>query len=367
MTCRSDLTAKGEYMRELLQRVKRFLLVLALALIALIAWAAYTGRASGFIEWLRALWQDMHPAITEKTIPSVEGGLSGEVRIHFIDVGQGDATFIEFPDGSSMLIDAGVPERGPDVVAYIRALGYDSIGCVLASHPHQDHIGGLDVLIRSFEIGQVWAPDAANDTLAYYDFLNACIDTGETIETAFLGSVLMQGDGWRADCIGPRTGASFLELNQASAIVLVQVGPQRVLLPADASVQTIGRAVNIRVDVLKVGHHGSLTSTSVRLIDRLNPDIAIISYGVGNPYGLPDDAVLSALAPTELYGTGANGTVTMTLDGTSAVVSVEREGYPVSGVPSHQTQDVSSEVHIGSFTGYLAAIEELRKRLHRIG
>lgn len=317
-----------------LKKLKHILIVLALALAALIIWGIWTGHAAAFIEWIQALWEDSHPAITERNLPPVEGELDGEVRIHFIDVGQGDATFIEYPDGSCMLVDAGIPEQGGDVVAYIRGLGYDRIDCVLATHPHQDHIGGLDVVIRALEIGQVWAPDASNTTLAYYDFLAACADTGETIEQACTGSILMRGDGWRADVISPRRGASFADLNQASAIVLLQVGETRVLLPADASISTIARSTNIRIDVLKVGHHGSLTSTSDWLVDRLRPSVAVVSYGIGNPYGLPSGNVLSMLSTTELYGTGANGTVVLSLDGSSVDARVEREGRPASGASS---------------------------------
>ena len=353
-------------MAEFLEKLKRILIVLALALAALVVWGIWTGHAAIFIEWLQALWEDSHPAITERNLPPVEGELDGAVRIHFIDVGQGDATFIEFPDGSCMLVDAGIPERGGDVVAYIRGLGYDRIDCVLATHPHQDHIGGLDVVIRALEIGQVWAPDASNTTLAYYDFLAACADTGETIERACTGSVLTRGDGWRADVISPRRGADFADLNQASAIVLLQVGETRVLLPADASISTIARATNIRIDVLKVGHHGSLTSTSDWLVDRLRPSVAVVSYGIGNPYGLPSGNVLSMLSSTELYGTGANGTVVLTLDGSTVDVEVEREGTPESGASSYREDRESPEVYPDDPSFFQHVIEVLHGLLFRI-
>ncbi|MBQ6522226.1 MAG: MBL fold metallo-hydrolase [Atopobiaceae bacterium] len=352
-------------MAEFLKKLKRILIVIALALAALVIWGIWTGHAATFIEWLQALWEDAHPAITERNLPPVEGELDGAVRIHFIDVGQGDATFVEFPDGSCMLVDAGIPERGGDVVAFIRSLGYDRIDCVLATHPHQDHIGGLDVVIRALEIGQVWAPDASNTTLAYYDFLAACADTGETIELAATGSTLMLGNGWRADVISPRKGASFPDLNQASAIVLLQVGETRVLLPADASISTIARATNIRIDVLKVGHHGSLTSTSDWLVDRLRPTVAVVSYGIGNPYGLPSGNVLSMLSSAELYGTGANGTVVLTLDGSTVEAEVEREGTPESGASSYREDRDSPEVYPDDPSFFQRTIEGLHDLLFR--
>lgn len=350
-------------MHDFLQRVKRFLIIFALALAALIIWAIYTGHASIFIDWLQALWQDAHPAITEQNLPQVEGDPAAPVRIHFIDVGQGDATFIEFGDGTCMLVDAGTPERGVDVVSYIRELGYDHIDCVLATHPHQDHIGGLDVVIRAFEIGQMWAPDATNTTLAYYDFLTACADTGEDIATARLGETLAQGVGYRADLIAPRRGAYFADLNQVSAIVLLQVGEKRILLPADAGTDAICRATNIHVDLLKVGHHGSNTSTSERLVERLSPGITVISYGVGNPYGLPAQHVLDELAATELYGTGANGTVIATVDGASIEIACEHEGYPENGASSYREDSPSPEVYPDNPTSFQEFIDQLRDRL----
>ncbi len=354
-------------MAELLKKLKRFLIIFLIALAALVIWAVYTGHAAPFIEWIHALWQDSHPSITEQNVPPVEGELEGTVRIHFIDVGQGDATFIEFGDGTCMLVDAGIAERGPDVISYIRALGYERIDCILATHPHQDHIGGLDVVIRAFDVGQVWAPDATNTTLAYYDFLAACEDTGESIATARLGETLMRGSGYRADCIGPRKGAYFSDLNQASAIVLLQVGETRVLLPADASTETIGRATNIHIDVLKVGHHGSSTSTSSWLVERLAPEVAIISYGVGNPYGLPTSQVLSALSSTELYGTGANGTVVVELDGSTVSVTAEREGRPKSGAGSYREDSPSPEIYPDDPSTFQEFIEELHDKLFGTG
>ena len=122
---------------------------------------------------------------------------------------------------------------------------------------------------------------------------------------------------------------------------------------------------NLESDVLKVGHHGSLTSTSDWLVDRLRPSVAVVSYGIGNPYGLPSGNVLSMLSTTELYGTGANGTVVLSLDGSSVDARVEREGRPASGASSYREDRESPEIYPEDTSFFQHVIEGLRELLFR--
>ena len=253
------------------------------------------------------------------------------LRAHFIDVGQGDSEFIELPDGRSLLIDGGPTDEGEKVLSYIKGLGYSRIEYVVATHPHEDHIGGLTTVISSLDVGELWAPDASANTRAFEGFLDAIESRGIETHGASGGKAIGSGGAYSIQILGPQGGAQFDDLNDASAIVLVTYGQNRFLFTGDAPSDLISRACGSHVDVLKVGHHGSGTSTNSGLVASLNPTYAVISYGTGNPYGHPTQEALDALSGTTVYGTGANGTVTIESDGTNLSASAERDGTVVAG------------------------------------
>ena len=260
-----------------------------------------------------------------------DGGPARTLRAHFIDVGQGDSEFIELPDGRSLLIDGGPTDAGEKVLSYIKGLGYSRIDYVVATHPHEDHIGGLTTVISSLDVGELWAPDASANTRAFEGFLDAIESRGIETHGASGGKAIGSGGAYSIQILGPQGGAQFDDLNDASAIVLVTYGQNRFLFTGDAPSDLISRACGSHVDVLKVGHHGSGTSTNSGLVASLNPTYAVISYGTGNPYGHPTQEALDALSGTTVYGTGANGTVTIESDGTNLSASAERDGTVVAG------------------------------------
>ena len=266
-------------------------------------------------------------ALAKKPTPQPEGTL----KAHFIDVGQGDSEFIELPDGKSLLIDGGPTDTGGKVLSYIKDLGYSRIDYVVATHPHEDHIGGLTTVISSLDVGEVWAPDASTNTRAFENFLDAIESRGIETHGASAGKAIGNSDAYSIQILGPQSGASFDDLNDASAIVLITFGQNTFLFTGDASSSLISQACNSHVDVLKVGHHGSRTSTNASLVARLSPTYAVISYGIGNSYGHPTQDALDALSGTTVYGTGANGTVTIESDGTNLSVSTEKDGAVVAG------------------------------------
>lgn len=254
-----------------------------------------------------------------------EPAATGTLTAHFIDVGQGDSSFYQLPDGKTMLVDAGTTESGSTVVSYLRGLGVERIDYLVATHPHEDHIGGMPAVFSAFEIGQVWAPRATHDTQCYEDFLNAVASEGLTIQAAEAGKQVCSGGGCTVQVTAPAQNADPEDLNDWSAVLLVTFGDTSLLLTGDAGTDVVDGAVSDSVDVLKVGHHGSETSTTAALASKLAPRISIISCGAGNDYGHPDQSVLDALASSTIYRTDLNGTVVVTSDGASVTATPARE------------------------------------------
>ena len=244
-------------------------------------------------------------------------GLNDELRVSFIDVGQGDSEFIELPNGETMLIDAGTNETGKNVVDYIKSLGYTSINYVVGTHPHEDHIGGLDDVIKTFDIGSIYMPKVTADTKTFEDVLDAAESKNLMINTAKSGVSIMDTEDLSVKFLAP-TLDSYENTNDYSAVVKVVYGDTSYLFTGDAeefSENLITDDVN--VDVLKVGHHGSSTSTSTEFLKKVSPSSAVISCGKGNSYGHPHSETLQKLADmgTAVYRTDELGTIVSVSDG----------------------------------------------------
>lgn len=287
---------------------------------------------------------DQLRSLAMKLLPA-ENAPPATLTARYLDVGQGDSELVQLPDGKVMLIDAGEPDQGSKVVSDIKALGISRIDYLVATHPHADHIGGMADVIRTFDIGEVWSPNATANTQAFESFTGAVAAKGLTINAGSKGKDIVAPGTTSYDIqiLGPDASVSSEDLNNYSLVIRVRFGQTSFLFTGDAPKDEIAGDVGEHVDVLKVAHHGSDTGTDASLARTLSPKIAVISYGLGNDYGHPKQGVLDALAAcgAQVLGTGANGTVTVTSDGTNVSASPEHEGTVQAG--SASSSDDSSK------------------------
>lgn len=245
-----------------------------------------------------------------------------DILVHYLNVGQGDAIFVELPNDETLLIDAGTSGVADDIVSYIQTQGYDRLTYVVATHPHADHIGGMVKVIESFSIEQFIMPNKSHTSKTFENMLDTLAEYQVFTVEAKKGLVLIDKDKLCVDLLGPVSVDG--SLNNASAIVRISYDQVLFLFMADAEQEAIGHIPCMDVDVLKVGHHGSDTSSPMWFLKKVRPSYAIIMVGLNNPYGHPADSVINDLKAigTHIYRTDEHGTVLAVSNG--KMVFVER-------------------------------------------
>ena len=281
------------------------------------------------------------PSQQDSGTSSATAQASTNVTIKFIDVGQGEAILIALPE-KTMLIDAGPTGSAPKIAQVLQELGRDKIDYLVATHPDEDHIGGMADVISSTQIGTIYAPNKTNNTATYRKFLAAIQNNNLQITLAEAGTIIDQIDSYKLEILWPKKDANFPETNDYSIIIKLTVGNKTFLFTGDAPTNAILNSNPGHIDVLKLSHHGSRTGTTEVLIHKLSPTYAVLSYAVDNPYGHPMQSVLNALRKhsVEVWGTGANGTITITCDGTNIDISGEKPGTVVA--PTSQDKSGTS-------------------------
>lgn len=275
--------------------------------------------------------QDSTPAPATNEDPEPE---LGDMTVTFIDVGQGDSTLVELPDGKTMLVDAGEASASGNVLDALDKADVDTIDYLVATHPHADHIGGMEAVLAAYDVDEIWMPDVSETTQTYEGFLDAVETEDCAARQAVAGaSITGDDDGYDIDVLSPPEGMQSDDMNRWSAIIRVTYGDTSLLLTGDADASQIVEANPGHVDVLKASHHGSETGTNTEVMATTMPDAVVMSYAEGNDYGHPDQSVLDAVntAGAKAYSTAANGNITMVSDGKTVTVTPDHEGTITAG------------------------------------
>lgn len=256
------------------------------------------------------------------------GKVENEFVSHYIDAGQGDSEFIELPNGQTMLIDASISDYGDKIVKFIKNLGYSKIDYVVATHPHADHIGGMKKVVDSFDIENVYMPKVSTNTKTYEKLLETIKKKGLKIKTAKAGVSVISEDNLKVDMLAPNSN-SYESLNNYSAVIKITYKNNKFLYMGDAEKLSEDEIkADISADVIKVGHHGSRTSSSNNFVKKVKPEYAVISVGEGNSYNHPHSEVVKRWEKigAKILRTDKNGSISITSDGDNISVKTEKQG-----------------------------------------
>lgn len=269
----------------------------------------------------------------------------GELKVHYFDVGQGDCEFIELPNGESILIDAGERDQGPKVVEKIKELGYSTIDYVIATHPHSDHIGGLMDVYDAFDIEATYMPNCAHTTKTYDEFLTSVENEGCEVVQAFSGVEMINEDNIYGYFVAPNS-ENYEKVNNYSACLMLKYGENSFLFMGDAEQESeyeIGG--DLTCDVVKVGHHGSRTSSSYNFVSRTHAKYAVIEVGKNNDYSHPHDSSLKTWKEngTAIFRTDLNGDILFVSNGKNITYKTQYDFKDKDEVDKNDTTTASRE------------------------
>lgn len=243
-----------------------------------------------------------------------------EINVSFIDVGQGDSILIQV-NNKVMLIDSGPKSEKERLVKYLDTLNLQTIDYVIATHPHEDHIGNMAYIINKYKVEEFYSPKASSNTSAFENMIESLSRKNLKINILKAGvSSINLGSNTTVEVLAPNL-TNYENLNNYSPIIRVTYGKISFLFTGDAESdleeEVINKSYKLKSDILKVGHHGSSTSTSKEFLNKIDPSIAIISVGEDNTYGHPTKETLNTLSNIKVYRTDINGTIVISSNGES--------------------------------------------------
>lgn len=284
----------------------------------------------------------------DKPLTNNTAMVSGQLKVHYIDVGQGDSILIQ-QGSENMLIDTGTNSSAKSLINYLEAQNIKKIDVLVLTHPHEDHIGGADVVIKEFDIGAIYMPKITSTTETFKDVISAISSKGLKIISPKPGDIIKLGDAV-STILGP-ISSNDKDLNTYSIVLKLAFGNNKFLFTGDAEASTekdmINKGYDLSADILKVGHHGSDTSTSQGFLDKVNPKYAIISVGKENNYGHPHLLTMDKLKIKNIpvYRTDEKGTILVTSDGNNITFNSKVESSTQTPVPqTEENVNVSASV-----------------------
>lgn len=269
--------------------------------------------------------------LNDVVLKSVEEGRNiGPVTVHYINVGQGDSILIQ-QDGHNMLIDAGTNAAESAVVNYLKSKGITRLDYVIGTHPHEDHIGGLDKVIDNFTVDKFIMPKVTHTTQTFKDVITAAQNKGLKITVPKVGDKYSLGVA-NFTILAPNN-SSYSNLNNYSVVIKLKFGNRSFIFTGDAEGlsegEILAKQLDITGDVLKLGHHGSKTSTAQAFLNKVNPKYAVVSCGKNNSYKHPHQQTLDKLKVKNIkvYRTDEAGTIIATSNGSSLSFNAKQGSY----------------------------------------
>lgn len=225
-----------------------------------------------------------HTAL-EETWEFPEG--SKLLKINYLDVGQGDSIFIALPDGTTMLIDASISSQGDKIISYIKNTGCTKLDYVVATHPHADHIGAMADVLEAFEVGTMYMPDITSNTKTFERMLDTIEKRSIKVKRAKSGVTIAENSNFSVKILAPNSD-EYDDINDYSAVIRIEYGSRAFMFMGDAHVLSENEiTADVSCDVVKVGHHGSRTSSGEAFVKKTGAKYAVFSLGEGNDYGHP--------------------------------------------------------------------------------
>ncbi|MBN8209330.1 MBL fold metallo-hydrolase [Bacillus sp. NTK071] len=255
-------------------------------------------------------------------MPTSATAQMNEAEIHFIDVGQADSILVIHGD-KSMLVDAGDNGDGDIVTEYIKRIGIEELDYVVATHPHHDHIGGMDEVLKAFKVGKLIMPDVSYPTYHYKALQRVIKKKKISVMYAEEGKKIKLGQDVYVHILSPQKRAEYEDFNDYSAVLRLRHKQNTFLLMGDAGVEVEKNMMSslkkkqLSSDILKLGHHGADSATSELFLNTVSPEAAVISVGRNNRYHFPDTNVLQRLKLQNIpiLRTDQIGTIIATSDG----------------------------------------------------
>lgn len=309
------------------QETQRRSLLLSVAAVVICIAASLLLGQERFNEILDALF-------TQSGLSSAPADVEGDLKVHFIDVGQGDCTLIQ-TESQNVLVDAGERGNGDTIIAYLRAQKVERLDLVVATHPHSDHIGSMPEVLGEFPAKEMLfanVPEKLTPTSRIYEKLLDKIDSENIpVTEASPGLQYDLGGGAQITVLGPVSGDAD-DLNNTSVVFRLDYGSTAFMFTGDAEKASEREILasplrkKLRADVLKLGHHGSSTSITQEWLDAVKPHIAVALLGADNEYGHPHKETVEKLAKADipLYRSDLHGTIVIGSDGDTLSVSTEK-------------------------------------------
>ena len=284
----------------------------------------------------------------EEEAKETSNSVSGNLKVHFIDVGQADSILVE-QGNNAMLIDAGNNDDTEILENYLNDHNIKELQYFVGTHAHEDHIGSADYVINSFKVNKVYFPRQTANTRTFEDFVSAVKNKGLKLTAPSVGESFKLGEA-TVTVLAPNS-TSYEDANDYSIVLKITYGKTSFLLTGDAEAvsesEMVAGGMDLSASLLKIGHHGSRSSTSEAFLNKVNPKYAVITVGRGNSYGHPTEEVMNRLKARNIpvYRTDENGTIVATSDGDNITFSVGPGSYNFASSSSKSSSSSNSQTN----------------------